>query len=278
MSVPNIFTGYNTMYWPLYIVCLSGVLFQTMLLVCLVKDPLKCFRNSATYLVANLAVCDLIFLLFVTVGAYSSKEPHVRSLSHTSFYSSILTIFCIAVDRYFMVTHPLKHRLMMSGKKAALSIAFIWLLGVASPIYHILTHTLEKISEFKYGFLATIVPLTGIFYALTCVSLKRQARNLANQEGSEAHKSQIEKEKRFLTTVVIVTVIAVVTLTPATIYGNVMQPGLDANMKDNALYCTLMTMLCLNFAVNPCIYYIRLQNYRKTFDLVFCRRRLTRLS
>jgi hypothetical protein len=104
MAVPNIFVGYNTMYWSLYAVCIAGAISQMVLLICLIKNPLKCFRNSSTYLVANLAVCDLAVVLEMIFGMFNSLDLYVRSLSHT-------------VDRYVMVAYPFKHRLLMSGKK-----------------------------------------------------------------------------------------------------------------------------------------------------------------
>ena len=274
MAVPNIFVGYNTMYWSLYAVCIAGAISQMVLLICLIKNPLKCFRNSSTYLVANLAVCDLAVVLEMIFGMFNSLDLYVRSLSHTSFYASILTILSIAVDRYVMVAYPFKHRLLMSGKKAGIWIVFIWIASVASPLCHILTGTFNGISEFKYGLLATVIVLTAFLYVLTFVSLQRQAKSLANKEEKmHAHRIRAANEERFLKTVIIVAVIAVVSLTPATVYGQVEQPGLDAEMESNALYCVLMTLLTLNFAINPVIYFLRLKNYRKTLFIVFrCRK------
>ena len=272
MSVPSIFNGYNTIYWSVYIVCITGAVSQVVLLICLIKDPLKCFRNSATYLVANLAVSDLAVVLEMIFGTFTSLRPHVRSFSHTSFYASILTILSIAVDRYIMVAYPFKHRSFMSGKKAAIWITFVWILSASSPLFYFLTDRLYKISEFKYGLLASVIGLTAMMYALTCISLRRQAQSLSNREERQAHKIQIAREEQFLKTIIIVAVMAVVCLTPATVYGQVMKPGLDSNMESNALYCILMTMLTVNFAINPWIYFIRLKNYRRTLFIVFCRR------
>ena len=270
MALPSIFDGFDSMYWSVYIVCVIGAISQTVLLVCLVKDPLKCFRKSATYLVANLAICDLTVLFELLFGLLgSSSEPHVRSLAHTSFYASILTISSIAVDRYLMVAHPFKHRFLMNGKKAAGWIACIWLLGISSPIYHILTGTLGEISRFKYGLLAAVIGITTIAYILTGIALKRQASSLVNGEGRQAHKAGIANEKRFVTTLVIIAVVAFACLTPATVNSYVEQ---SKGMKNDFLNCVLITMLSLNFAVNPFIYFIRLKNYRKTLFMVICRR------
>ena len=272
MSLPNIFVGYASMYWSVYTVCIIGAISQVVLLICLIKDPLRCFRNSSTYLVANLAFSDLAVVLEMIFGTFNSLEPHVRSVSHVSFFASILTILSIAIDRYAMVVHPFKHRFFMSGRKALIWIMVLWIASFASPLYFILAGSLHKISEFKYGLLGTVIVLTALFYIFTCVALTKQAKRLANAEEKQVRKTRMASEQRFFKTVIIVAIVAVVCLTPGTIYGQVMKPGLDSNMESNVVYCVLMTMLCLNFAVNPWIYFFRLKNYQKTLFIVFsCR-------
>ena len=102
MPLPSILDGYDTMYWSVYIVCLTGAISQTVLLVCLLKDPLKCFRNSATYLVANLAVCDLAVLLGFVFGPVGvARAP--RSFCGEHF------IFCVDFDDLLNRRRSLRH-------------------------------------------------------------------------------------------------------------------------------------------------------------------------
>ena len=264
MVIPSIIDGYTTIYWSVYTVCITGAMSQVVLLVCLIKDP----RNSSTYLVANLAVADLAVVLEMIFGAFNSLPP-VRSASHISLYASILTILSIAIDRYVMVVHPFKHRFVMSGKKVVIWIVLLWIASVVSPLCHVLTGSLYKIRRFKYGLLATIIVLTALLYAMTCVALRKQAKRLANAEEKHAHKTRIANEERFFKTVIIVAVVAVVCLTPATVYAQVKMLAVDSEIKNNVLYCILMTMLCVNFSINPWIYFFRLKNYRKTLFIVF---------
>ena len=49
-------------YLPIHFTLSAGVVSHLLLFICLLKDPLKCFGNSATYLVANLALSDFIIL------------------------------------------------------------------------------------------------------------------------------------------------------------------------------------------------------------------------
>ena len=50
---------------PLMIVVIMGAASNVLLLVAFIKDPLKCFRNSGTYLVMNLSVSDCLACLFL---------------------------------------------------------------------------------------------------------------------------------------------------------------------------------------------------------------------
>ena len=272
MVIPSILDGYTTIYWSVYTVCITGAISQVLLLICLIKDPLKCFRNSSTYLVANLAAADLVVVLEMIFGAFSSLPP-VRSASHVALYASILTILSIAIDRYVMVVHPFKHRFFMSGKKSLIWIVLLWIASIVSPLCHVLTGSLWKIRRFKYGLLATVIVLTALLYAMTCVALRKQAKCLANGEEKHALKTRIANEERFFKTVIIVAVVAVVCLTPATVYAHVKMLAVDSDIKSNVLYCILMTMLCVNFSINPWIYFLRLKNYRKSLFIVLsCRK------
>jgi hypothetical protein len=228
--------------------------------------------------VANLAVSDLAVVVQMVFGLFGSSNFWVRSLSYTSFFASILTIFSISADRYMMVAHPFKHRLVMNGKKAAFWIMFLWMASISCPLYLRLTDNLSMLRNFKYAILAVVIVLTVIMYTLTCLSLKRQAKSLENKDDRHGHKFRVASEERFLRTVIIIAVIAVVSLTPTTIYGQMHdnRHGIDDdNIWRNVVSCILMTLLCLNFSINPIIYFLRLKNYRKTFFLVFCRRHIS---
>ena len=108
----------DVIFLPVYITCCIGILANLMLLIAFIKDPLKCFRNSATYLVGNLAFSDLLVNLISMTRMFLESENEVVAFLHLfSFYSSMWTIFSIALDRYLMITYPFKHRFLMSGEK-----------------------------------------------------------------------------------------------------------------------------------------------------------------
>jgi hypothetical protein len=189
----------------------------------------------------------MVVVLEMIFGMFGSFNSWVRPLSHTPFFASILTILSISADRYMMVAHPFKHRLVMNGKKAAFWIMFLWMASISCPLYLRLTDNLRMFSDFNYAILAVVIVLTLIMYILTCLSLKRQAKSLENMDDGKANKLRVASEERFLRTIIIIAVIAVVSLTLATIYGQIEYHGFDSNKKSNVVSCILMTFAVPQF-------------------------------
>ena len=171
-------------YLPVSVVCSIGALANAMLLIALVKDPLKCFRNSATYLIGNLALSDLIFnssmIPYEFAVTYSEGFTVLRYFSN---YSSMGTIFSIALDRYFMVCHPFKHRLFMSGNRMALWIGMVWLLSSVHPIK--MNFAPNKIDQkIKPCVGLILIILTAVFYGKTYYLLRKQAKSMLGKRSA----------------------------------------------------------------------------------------------
>ena len=150
-----------------------------MLLIAFIKDPLKCFRNSATYLVGNLAISDLTF----SVAHFASIDKESRNftvgfLLHFSFYSSMLTIFSIALDRCLMIIYPFKHRILMSKSKMVVWIGFVWLICCIHPLAKIfIKSSSDKMIRSGIGFMLII--LTAVLCAKAYYVLRKQALSLS---------------------------------------------------------------------------------------------------
>ena len=191
--------GFDVINLPIYMICFVGVVANLMLLIAFVKDPLKCFRNSATYLVGNLALSDLSYNVLFMVNMSLSFEHGIAYLMlYVLFYSSLATIFSIALDRFLLVTYPFKHRFLMSDKKMAAWIAVIWFLSFI--------HTLKKIfvqdiydDLIKPGIGSLMIILTGILYGKAYFTLKKQSRSMvgmkakfSSQQNRNTRVSQVE--------------------------------------------------------------------------------------
>ena len=277
-SISYEFTRYSTI--PLIIICILGAASNALLLLAFIKNPLKCFRNSGTYLVMNLSVsdclcCVTVLFIFTKITA-NDLRLILRFITYYFGGVSFLSITSISIDRFLMVAYPIKHRTLMSGKTIIPWIAAIWtVISVAIPLLVLQerinrTTIISTLSMFA-------VTLAAIMYSSTYHKLKKQSKNIVLQNSNEtrAEKVRILKERRFLNTIIIIAGVSFSCVVfHLLFYLSYYSLGLS---KDKLVYEVVFTTSRLlfysNFAVNPLIYILRLPNYRKTFYLLYCRRR-----
>ena len=262
-----------------YVISSFGTIFNALLIIAFIKDPLKCFRNSGTYLVANLAVSDFTFccisLLFLFLPkhlllAFENSLDGIASVS-------VITLASISLDRFLMVIYPMKYRVWMKGKIIIIWLLCIWLLSTSIAIsffFHFPADTLF----FLYLLAPVIAILSSILYGFTYINLRRQSRNFALQNTSDRQqRARIMKEKRFLSTIIFIAVLALVCIVPSLTFQHFVTS--QRLSRDNLVVHTLNSILTgvfsMNFAVNPLVYVLRLPNYRKTFYLVYCCKTIT---
>ena len=264
---------------PAIIISMIGIISNMLLLVAFIKVPLKCFRNSATYLVMNLSVCDclscLLGPLFHASVLTTDNSTGWRFIyTHIAFWfgiASIVTITSISIDRFLMIAYPLKHRILVERKAMFVWLTIIWIVSLSILVVNTLSGTLEvgksqdAIAEI---ICATIVIFSAVMYASTYYKLKKQSRNIALQNSIKcrAQEKRNLKEKHFLKTIVLIACISLVWTVPALILFQFYIA------KNHVIGSMAYGIVYINFAVNPFIYIARFPNYRKTFHLVYCSR------
>ncbi len=95
---------------PLIPISVLGVALNVLLLVAFLKDPPKCFRNSGTYLVMNLAVSDCLMCLFAPSFLVWDVIPGWHRIFEFLVWRfgtvSLLSIASISIDRFLLVAYP----------------------------------------------------------------------------------------------------------------------------------------------------------------------------
>ncbi len=267
---------------PLITVIVLGVALNVLLLVAFLKDPLKCFRNSGTYLVMNLAVSDCLTCLVapffhnwdVIPGWQWIFEFLVMWFGTASFVS----IASISIDRFLLIAYPIKHHIKMKGKVIILWLAAIWIMSCTFPLIRLFYDRNGNERSAVYIFAAIMIITSAVIYACTYWKLRKQAKNIAlqNSRESRAQETRILKEKKFLNTIIIIACVAFLCIVPSMLFFRIINPN-PSYSSSNILVIQIFTKIFLfffqaNFAVNPVIYVIRLPNYRKTFYLLYWRR------
>ena len=274
----NLSTEFTYFNIPGIIICLLGTTSNVLLLVAFIKDPLKCFRNSGTYLVMNLAVSDYLMSL-LRLCTYT--VPKISSLYRILFpfivwmgSSSCLSITSISIDRFLMVASPIKHRILMKGKVMILWITAIWIGSCIIPVILMLSniHKNRGVQALCIAGLNVII-ISAVMYSSTYYKLKKQSRNIALQYSIErrAQEIRILKEKRFLKTIIIIACVAFVCTVPYLVL-DFLRFLVNISQVFTILYAVFNLIFLINFAVNPLIYILRLPNYRKTFYMLYCKR------
>jgi hypothetical protein len=270
---------------PSYFECLCGVFLQLMLLIAFLKDPLKCFRNSAVYLVANLSVADLCVCVRSLLTIVLDPEMiSMEFLAHSTIVASLLSILSIAIDRYFMVSHPIKHRLYTGKKMMILWVAFIWILSSTESIKQLIMDKESSYDDLVRNCCYMLIALgTFTFNIATFKHLRKQSKSLSQLQNNHSveHRAQqvrILNERRLLKTIVIICCVALVTILPNAIFNQVMQFSYEGHQEENESGDSLVRIILhgiwiVHFIINPVLYLWRLPKYRKTFCIIYCCRR-----
>ncbi len=259
---------------PVITISVLGVSLNVLLLVAFLKDPLKCFRNSGTYLVMNLAVSDCLTCLFapsflvmyVLPGWYWIFKLFVWWFGTVS----LVSIASISIDRFLLVAYPIKHHIFMKGKVIILWLAAIWIMSCTLPLKGLFYES--KNNEI----IAVIIMIISVvIYVCTYWQLRKQAKNIAlqNSRESRAQEIRILKEKKFLKTIILIACVAFLSTVPSMLFFQIYDSLTRWNDILVKIFIEIFTFIFYtNFAVNPIIYVIRLPNYRKTFYLLYWRR------
>ncbi len=269
-------------YVPLMTICIFGVVSNGLLLLAFFKDPIKCFRNSATHFVTNLSISDCLtclFALFLDIMAnYMTPENYEIIFFLALWFEtvSLITLTSISIDRFLTVAYPIKRRILIKGKVIFLWLAVIWIFGCSLSVMPLVYARLNnEINTYMCG--AIIITISAGFYAATYHKLKKQSRTIALQNSSETRAQEIRilKEKQFLKTIIIIACIAFACVVPSLTFL-LINDLLGLHTKGNSSAAILkeifISVFYVNFAVNPLIYILRLPNYRKAFCLLYCKR------
>lgn len=116
------------------------------LLVCVVIVRNASMRTATNYYLFNLAVSDMVYLLFglpFEIVSFWHQYPWLFGLAFCKFrsfiteacsYASVLTIVTFSVERFLAICHPLQAYTMSGLKRVVRFIAIIWIISLLSAI------------------------------------------------------------------------------------------------------------------------------------------------
>ena len=145
---------------------LTNISGNILIVLVLVFDPNKNLRTSFNWLLANLAIADLIVgIITLPIAVYSLIKEGLRkhvipeewvSNHLTTFISctaSVLSLISLAVEKYLAVRQTNTYRNKLTNKRIVLTIFSIWLISLSLSIcriYYIRFHICKYMYYFCY--------------------------------------------------------------------------------------------------------------------------------
>lgn len=125
---------WNMILNPLFLITynLPSIL-NGILLVTILKDPLKCFRSCSSYLLFNFGLLGFLPLLILILSilmlsGYGNIYLWLYGFIF-GFYNTIFAVFMLTLDRYFLACKPLFYSRIITKRRVFYSVTFFWILS-----------------------------------------------------------------------------------------------------------------------------------------------------
>lgn len=259
-----------------------GTFCNLFLIICMVKDPLKAFRNPPSYLIMNLAVGDMetciaqfvVHILLLTGNKYMTDLLYRQGLILCGPDLSLMSLVFLAVERYFCIRKPIRFRIWFTNRKIACLVLLIWLVHFAriAVINYCLAMGIADLGQIeKYTLMMFIISILCclVWNSATLFTIKQKESNLRQVEGSngnvqtELTNNRFRAQRKFVVTLVILTCCFTVSLVPFTVLISLHIARNDLGLPEALLDFSKLSYF-MNFVINPFVYFWRMPRYRKS--------------
>ncbi|KAI8487402.1 PREDICTED: melanin-concentrating hormone receptor 1-like [Branchiostoma belcheri] len=284
-----------TMSVVLYVICVVGLLGNTLVMYVLVRYSK--LRNTADVFIFNMALADEVFLLGVPFFAHqfvADEWPFgavmcklIYALDANNQFASVYILACMSIDRYLAIGHPIRSLGIRTRKVAAITNVGIWLASLVSIAPFWVFSSLEiypdgsqicelqfpKGSKDLYWFtvyhftLAFVLPLTVITVCYLMVLHKLATVVVPSESNAEKRTKKVAKM------VLLVVVMFVVCWLPFYVVALInITNDVRPTYAFLVAYFFSIGLGYANSCVNPIIYVLFSSKFRKrTLEALSCR-------
>ncbi|XP_068753347.1 galanin receptor type 1-like isoform X1 [Montipora capricornis] len=289
----------------IFIIISVGIIGNSMVIA--VVKAIRGMRSTTNYLLVNIALADIITLLFTIVhfilSRFSSppsftsaalnflcKFIYTNNVSLVSFLVTVMTLTLLAIERYQALVKPLTSSRRLTSERIACVITGIWSASFAlvTPLFattaykpddkEICSHgdAREGIVIYIYCFVVilALIPFTIIMFCYSFIIYGMYInKTIFNNNGERrATRQEITEKRRLVWLLIILTLIFFVAFIP---YGIllIMKYSEVNNAFIIDLHYATQYLTLLNFAVNPFIYAFASSGYRRGY--VFLLKKIT---
>ena len=258
------------------VIVILAVVLNGWLLIAMVRYRSTIFMSKGAYLVANLAIADVINGLNLSVlglkNTFQLPEAlttAVSSIFWTSLVASFFTIFVMSLERYIAIVFPFKAQVWLSKTRTIKSCVAVWFIAVLCCACKIVFG--EIVSFCLTTIFEITILVTMFFYYKIAIKLKQRRTFLTSmqQTGDRSMRgnADFQRDCQMTTVVIAITFIYIITAVPYMIAGNIFlvrrlftvanyDSQLQLFIHDN------MPVQFMNLVVNPIVYAWRLPDYR----------------
>ena len=278
------------------IVGLIAVISNTIILVAMIKDPLKRLRTTFNYLVVNLSVCDfldgavalplLVYFNYYThyYSDHYRKSNKIMTISLGVFLPNTIqlavgfSMCALSIDRYKAIVYPIKYRQNVSWVRCIKYTLSIWVLAIVGtlPLAFLLKNELANTIYMN------VCPiLIGTIMSIFYFRVKNVLR-LNNTEFEEKMKESLTVSQEIITNrlkteqkITRVYVIILVTVLATSLPGIVLLDisaflyGHDC-MFVFIVSCVRLLLLAINSVTNAWICIFMLKDFRESMKIMLC--------
>ena len=244
---------------------------------------LRSVLKRTYYLLINLTIADLtvglgvIKLLTSNILRLETDEEtrwaRYIAVDEFSGTSSITSLLLIAVERFFAIGFPFRHR-VLTRRMYAYCIAGVW---ITSALITALTTMPEF---FRNSVLASISRLILASFTVICLIgiclLYTMIYVYARKENPRICQDKREQNKRLAKTLFIITILTLIAWIPLAV-ATVSPQTHDHCVVPNSLFAGIFLQLA-NSALNPLVYCYRMPEFSTVLKRNFCKCRNTTLD
>ena len=258
------------------VIGILAVVLNGFLLIAMVRYRSTIFKSKGAYLIANVAISDLInglnssiLRLKYTFQIAEALTTAISSIFWTSLLASFFTIFVMSLERYIAIVFPFKAQVWLSKTRTIKSCVAVWLIAALCSAWEVV---FGNIASFCLIFIFEITILVAMFlYYKIAIKLRQRRTFLTSMQPSGARgtraNAKLQRDYQLMTVVVALAIITILTGLPYMVATHILiaqnlftAAKYDPNLQLFVYYN--MPVQFLNFVVNPIVYAWRLPDYR----------------
>ncbi|XP_020905383.1 QRFP-like peptide receptor [Exaiptasia diaphana] len=281
------------------LIVLVGILGNTIVCIVIMRKRFRIqFTHGKTamdYLLVNLAVSDILSAVFVIpryIVIHAYRHPRDLpgdilcrvvtggSLIWVGGAASVFTLLVIAVDRYHAVVQPhsLRHRIALKRIPCVVISCWITSLVLCIPLFFVMTY--DKKQDFcteswpdtllpkAYGIVWLLygglpIPIMGYFYfkIIQVLWFERQAV-IKTQQQAKSSMVLLTRRKACKLSITVTVAYSICWLPILVLYilATITPPRIEYGSPE---YKISVAMACLNSSVNPFVYALQSQRFRR---------------